>query len=90
MPNPKEIFLEVIGAKLIHAKWAGQSHEAFKQLANTSKGDAAEEFIKQYAEALGFKAEKNVKRLGDWDVKINDKKFEVKCATEDINGQFSV
>lgn len=88
MLDPLKIFHDVAISKFIDKKWTGQSHEAFKHLANTSKGDAAEEFIKIYAEALGFSAEKNQKRLGDWDIKINGKKFEVKCATEDISGSF--
>jgi len=88
MPDPLKLFHDVAISKFIDKKWTGQPYEAFKHLANTSKGDAAEEFIKVYAEVLGFRAEKNKKRLGDWDVKINEKKFEVKCATEDISGSF--
>lgn len=88
MLDPLKIFHDVAVSKFIDKKWTGQPNKAFKHLANTSKGDAAEEFIKVYAEALGFLAEKNKKRLGDWDVKINEKKFEVKCATEDISGAF--
>lgn len=88
MVDPLKLFNEVAISKFIDKKWTGQVNEAFKHLANTSKGDAAEEFIKVYALALGFEAEKNLRRLGDWDVKINDKKFEVKCATEDIAGSF--
>src|SRR3989344_6574729 len=88
MLDPQKIFHDIAISKFIDKKWTGQPNEAFKHLANTSKGDAAEEFIKMYATALGFKAEKNQKRLGDWDVKINEKKFEVKCATEDISGSF--
>jgi hypothetical protein len=85
MPNPKQIFLEVIKTKLIDAKWAGQPHETFKNLPNSSKGDAGEEFIRRYAKELGFTVEK-LKRLGDWDLKIQGKKFEVKLATEDTSG----
>ena len=87
MDNPGGLFLEVISTKLIHEKWAGKPHQAFKNLPNSSKGDAGEEFIKRYAIALGFSAEK-LRRLGDWDVKINDKKFEVKLASEDSTGHF--
>lgn len=87
MLNPKEMFLEIIGAKIIHAKWSGKPHEAFKKLGNTSKGDAGQEFITRYAKELGFKAENNG-RIGDADIKISDKKFEVKLASEDISGSF--
>ena len=88
MPDPLKIFHDVAIGKLIDKKWTGQIHEAFKHLANSSKGDAGEEFIKKYTEALGFKIEYRISRLGDWDIKINGKTFEVKCATEDIAGSF--
>ncbi len=87
MIDPNKLFLEVIGAKLIHEKWAGQPHQAFKNLPNSSKGDAGEEFIKRYVTELNFTVEK-LERLGDWDLKIADKKFEVKLASEDISGNF--
>jgi hypothetical protein len=88
MLDPLKIFHDVAISKFIDKKWTGKLNEGFKHLANTSKGDAAEEFIKIYTQGLGFNSEKNLKRLGDWDVKINEKKFEVKCATEDISGSF--
>jgi len=85
MIDPSQIFLEVIGAKFIDPKWSGKPHQAFKNLPNSSKGDAGEEFIKRYVSALGFTVEKT-ERLGDWDLKIENKKFEVKLASEDISG----
>lgn len=88
MLDPLKIFHDVAIGKFIDKKWTGQPHEAFKHLANSSKGDAAEEFVKIYTEALGFEIENRVSRLGDWDVKISGKTFEVKCATEDISGSF--
>ena len=88
MLDPLKIFHDVAIHKFIDKKWTGQNHEAFKHLANSSKGDAAEEFVKKYTKALGFKIENRVSRLGDWDVKLNGKTFEVKCATEDISGSF--
>lgn len=85
--DPSELFLEVIGAKLIHVKWAGRPHQAFKNLPNSSKGDAGEEFLRRYLIALGFNTVK-LKRLGDWDLMVNNKKFEVKLASEDVSGSF--
>ncbi len=87
-PDPKQIFLDVIQTKIVHAKWAGSPHEAFKNLANSSKGDAGEEFLAKYATALGFAVETSGGRLGDWDVKIEKSRYEVKLATEDISGAF--
>ena len=74
--------------KSIDKKWVNAPHEAFKHLANSSKGDAGEEFIRRYATSLGFIVSDRTSRLGDWDLRINDKTFEVKTATEDISGSF--
>jgi len=87
-PNPRQIFLDVIAKKIVHQKWSGSSHEAFKNLANSSKGDAGEEFFEEYAKSLGFDVESHPSRLGDWDVKIGGSTYEVKLATEDISGSF--
>ncbi len=87
MPNPKKIFLEVISGKMIDAKWSDSSHQAFKNLPNSSKGDAGEEFIEIYVTELGFNTIKD-KRQGDFDLIIENKKFEIKLASEDISGAF--
>ena len=63
MLNPFQIFLNVIKEKKIDKKWYKQPHEAFKNLPNSSKGDAGEEFIKRYVKILGFNVEK-IDRLG--------------------------
>lgn len=85
--NPSEIFLQVIKGKAIDSKWADSPHELFKRLPNSSKGDAGEEFLKEFLTKLGFKVEKDG-RLGDYDLKIEGKKFEVKTATEDTTGAY--
>jgi len=86
-PDPIKIFRDVAISKIIDKKWTGQPHEAFKHLGNTSKGDAGQEFITQYARELGFTAE-NFGRTGDQDITIGNKKFEVKLATEDVSGSY--
>lgn len=87
MADPKKIFLEVVGSKAIDAKWSGKPHQIFKSLPNSNKGDVGEEFIRRYAEELGFTVVKT-QRLGDWDLTIQGKKFEIKLATEDVSGAF--
>lgn len=85
MTDPVELFREVILGKRIDRKWGGKPHEAFKNLPNSSKGDAGEEFLRRYLGALGFVVEKRG-RLGDWDLLVSDRTFEVKLASEDVNG----
>ena len=86
--DPNLIFLAVVKEFGIDMKWSGQPFEKFKQLPNTNKGDAGERFIKLYGEDLGLTVEKPASRLGDIDLKINGKDFEVKLATEDVSGSF--
>jgi hypothetical protein len=86
--SPIDILKRIAATKHVTPKWIGQPLYEIKILANTSKGDLAEDFVEEYSNALGFTAAKNPTRQGDYDVKINNKKFEVKMATEDISGNF--
>ncbi len=87
MVDPIKLFRDIAIGKFVDKKWAGRPHEEFKHLGNTSKGDAGQEFITQYAKKLGFNAE-NFGRTGDRDVMIGTKNFEVKLASEDVAGSF--
>jgi len=42
----------------------------------------------KYCQSLGFDVEYGASRLGDYDLDINNKKFEIKMATEDQGGNF--
>lgn len=87
MSDPLKIFLHVVASKKIANKWMNAPHLVFKNLPNTNKGDVGEEFVKQYVESFGdFNVEKNKVRTGEWDLKINDKKFEIKTSSEDVSG----
>ena len=87
MTDPIKLFRDSALKKAINPKWAGQPHETFKHLGTTSKGDVGQEFIVEYAKTLGFEAHDNG-RIGDVDVEIGGKKFEVKLASEDTAGSF--
>ena len=85
--NPLTLLIKIAKEKHVDKKWTDQPLYLIKILANSSKGDLAEEFIMEYCKRLGFSTERT-NRLGDYDVKINGKKFEVKMATEDLTGNF--
>lgn len=87
MLDPIKLFRDIAIGKFVDKKWTGKPHEGFKHLGNTSKGDAGQEFITQYAKKLGFAAE-NFGRTGDRDVRIGEKDFEIKLASEDTAGSF--
>ncbi|MBI2630270.1 hypothetical protein HYW76_04145 [Candidatus Pacearchaeota archaeon] len=88
MTDPIKILLKVARAKHIEEKWNNQPLYLIKILPNTSKGDLGEDFIEAYATELGFNVEHKESNKGDYDKKINGKKFEIKFATEDQSGNF--
>ena len=85
--DPLALLIKIAKEKHIDKKWKDQPLYLIKILPNSNKGNLAEEFVVEYCNSLGFKAKKEEK-LGDFDIKINDKKFEVKMATEDLAGNF--
>jgi len=88
MVEPLEMLIKIAKEKHIDKKWVDKPLYLIKILANTSKGDLVEDFVTEYSNSLGFTAIKNPTRQGDYDVKINNQKFEVKMATEDVSGNF--
>lgn len=88
MVDPLKLLIELAKKKSIHSKWTDKLLYPIKILDNSCKGDLAEEFVMKYCKALGFKVEFGVSRLGDYDLKIEESKFEVKMATEDQTGNF--
>ncbi len=88
MTDPLALLINIAKEKHIDSKWTDKPLYPIKILANSSKGDLAEAFVMQYCQALGFEVEDKTTRLGDYDLEINGKKFEVKMATEYCNFHF--
>jgi hypothetical protein len=88
MTDPLALLIKVAKEKHVDKKWTNQPLYLIKILPNTSKGDLGEDFIEEYAKELGFEVEDKKSNKGDYDKKINGKKFEIKFATEDISGNF--
>jgi len=86
--SPLKLLIRIAKEKHVDKKWTDKPLYLIKILANSSKGDLAEEFVMVYCKALGFKVEDKKTRLGDYDKIINGKKFEIKMATEDLTGNF--
>jgi len=86
--DPLALLIKVAKEKHIEKKWDNQPLYLIKILPNTSKGDLGEDFIEAYAKELGFEVEEKESNKGDYDKKINGKKFEIKFATEDQSGNF--
>src|SRR3954469_24724795 len=88
MPDALEILLKIANDKTTLGKWDNQPLKLIKVMANSTKGDLGELFIREYARALGFDVTEKKSRLGDFDVQIDGRTFEVKMATEDVSGCF--
>lgn len=88
MINPVELLIKVAKEKHIDDKWTGKPLYFIKILPNTSKGDLGEDFVEAYCKELGFEVEQKKSNKGDYDKKINGKKFEIKFATEDQSSNF--
>lgn len=88
MIDPLNILLGIAQEKSTDGKWHNKPLYLIKIMPNSTKGDLGEMFILKYCTALGFDVAEKHSRLGDYDVKINKKTFEVKMATEDISGHF--
>lgn len=88
-------FLQEILAKYADAdKWVGQPFESIKRLSNTKVGDVGLDVVERLCEEAGFccKFPLGVKgkrsRTSPWDIQIQGTAFELKTATEDVNGSF--
>lgn len=86
--DPLALLVKIAKEKHVDKKWTDKPLYLIKILANSSKGDLAEEFVMEYCKILGFRVEDKTTRLGDYDLEINGKRFEVKMATEDLTGNF--
>src|SRR3989344_1969578 len=88
MTDPITLLIKVAKEKHINKKWTDKPLYLIKILPNSNKGDLAEDFIEAYCKELGFEVEEKKSNKGDYDKKINGKKFEIKFATEDLSGNF--
>ena len=88
MKDPLALLIKIAKEKHVDKKWTDQPLYFIKILANSSKGDLTEEFVVEYCRELGYTVEDKPTRLGDYDKIINGKKFEIKMASEDLNGNF--
>lgn len=79
---------EVIRKHTSTTIWTGSPLEAFRQVANTNRGDIGEEFVYRYLKQSGMPVSQSESRVKEWDLLIADKRCEVKTASEDVGGSF--
>ena len=79
---------EVISKHTPTTIWTGSPLEAFRQVANTNRGDIGEEFVYRYLKQSALPVCQSESRVKEWDLRIAGKRFEVKTASEDVSGSF--
>jgi hypothetical protein len=90
----KSIFLSALSAHHNDERWANSDFGGIKIISNTKVGSVGQDFIEKLCIELGisiaFPENEHGDRLNQspWDIQINGIKFELKTATQDVNGSF--
>jgi len=96
MTDARRILQTILESRKYRAaqKWRGSCFESIKIVANTHVGDIGQDFVEALCGELRLACEFPVSGTGGrarqspWDMKIEGVTFEVKTATEDVNGAF--
>ena len=94
MANPTEILQEVLSEYKDSNKWENAPFGHIKRISNTLVGSVGQAFIERLCKDLGFECGFPIDPKGKrsknspWDIQIEKVKFELKTATEDVNGNF--
>lgn len=96
MPTPdyEALMDAAIAAASNDKKWIGAKYEGIKIVSNTAVGRVGQTFVENLCIALNLPftvpVDANGRRLNQspWDIKILDKEFELKTATEDVSRCF--
>lgn len=94
MSDYEALFIDVLSGHHNDSKWDAAIFSGIKTISNTKVGSVGQDFIERLCEKLGvaisFPVSTENKRLSQspWDLEINGVKFELKTATEDVNGSF--
>lgn len=75
-------------------KWASAPFGKIRVIPNTKVGDVGQAFVQRICDEISFgykfptNSKGEVSRINDWDINIKGTTFELKTATEDVNGSF--
>lgn len=92
--NYKQLFTRALLDNHDDSKWGSGEFNGIKTISNTKVGSVGLDFIESLCCELSirivFPLKKDESRANQspWDIEINDIKFELKTATEDVNGSF--
>ena len=96
MPNPnyKHLFINALEKNVDNPKWKDGDFIGIKTVSNTKVGSIGQDFIEGLCNYLSIpcnfplRKDKSRTTQSPWDIEINAIKFELKTATEDVNGSF--
>ncbi len=88
MNNAVQLMQSVIARYANDNKWVNAPLGGVKSLSNTHIGDIGQNFVEEWCRQLGLTWVGSGSRQSAWDARIEGITFEVKTATEDINGNF--
>ena len=85
--NAVGLLVEVIKEHSPKDIWLDSPLAGYRRLGNTNRGEIGEEFIRRYLRAAGIEVT-NGGRVSLTDVRIGERRFEVKTASLGANGTF--
>jgi hypothetical protein len=94
MCNYSKVFEHILTLHGNATKWDNAEFGKIKTISNTKVGAVGQDFIEKICIELGFDIEFPLDTDGNrlhqssWDIRINGITFELKTATEDVNGAF--
>lgn len=88
MNDPIAVMNNVVSGYGNAAKWQGSALGDVKLLSNTHVGNVGQDFIRDWCQAEGISWNDAPSKQSSWDAEIDGKKYEIKTATEDTNGNF--
>lgn len=96
--DPDEVYLDLFEKTLLSfkndTKWAGARFGNIKVISNTLVGEVGQMFMENLCKEINIpysfplRDDGSRQKRGPWDIMIMNKKYELKTATEDVNGNF--
>ena len=88
MNDPIAVMNNVVSGYGNATKWQGSALGDVKLLSNTHVGNVGQDFIRDWCQAEGISWKDAPSKQSSWDAEIDGKRYEIKTATEDTNGNF--
>ena len=85
--NAVDLFVEVIKEQVPQDIWQGSPLVGYRSLGNTNRGEIGEEFVRRYLDNHGIETS-NGNRTSKTDMRIGNRRFEIKTASLGANGTF--